>query len=180
MEIIGSERVEGVKIVRNELHKGDDGVVRPEPTDITDTIPCGLVFRSIGYRGVPLEGVPFDEQAGVIPNEGGRIGGGRRVRGGLDQARPQRDHRHQQARRPGDGRRAAGGRRAPAACSSPRTPDPESLEQLLTERKPDHVTYAGWEAIDRAEREAGEAEGRPRVKLTRTEELLEAAREKVG
>ena len=62
----------------------------------------------------------------------------------------------------------------------PSDADPESLEQLLTERKPDHVTYAGWEAIDRAEREAGEAEGRPRVKLTRTEQLLEAAREKVG
>ena len=62
----------------------------------------------------------------------------------------------------------------------PSDPDPESLEQLLTERKPDHVTYEGWEAIDRAEREAGEAQGRPRMKLTRTEELLEAAREKVG
>ena len=62
----------------------------------------------------------------------------------------------------------------------PTDPDPDSLEQLLRERKPEHVTYAGWEAIDRAEREAGEAEGRPRVKLTRTEELLEAAREKVG
>jgi ferredoxin--NADP+ reductase len=39
------------------------------------------------------------------------------------------------------------------------------------------VTYAGWEAIDRAEREAGEPHGRPRVKYTSFEELLEAARE---
>jgi ferredoxin/flavodoxin---NADP+ reductase len=42
------------------------------------------------------------------------------------------------------------------------------------------VTYAGWEAIDRAEKAAGEPQGRPRVKLTTTEELLEAARERVG
>ena len=105
VEIIGSERVEGVKIVRNELHKGDDGVVRPEPTDITDTIPCGLVFRSIGYRGVPLEGVPFDEKGGVDPQRGRPDRRWRRVRRGLDQARAQRDHRHQQARRAGDRRR---------------------------------------------------------------------------
>ncbi len=179
VEIIGSERVEGVKIVRNELHKGDDGVVRPQPTDISDTIPCGLVFRSIGYRGVPLEGVPFDEQAGVIPNEGGRIAeGGEYVVGWIKRGPSGiigTNKRDAQETVDAVIEDASAGR-----LLEPSDADPESLEQLLTERKPDHVTYAGWEAIDRAEREAGEAEGRPRVKLTRTEQLLEAAREKVG
>jgi len=62
----------------------------------------------------------------------------------------------------------------------PSDPDRDSLEQLLDERKPEHVTYEGWEAIDRSEREAGEPHGRPRVKLTRFEQLLEAARERVS
>ena len=58
----------------------------------------------------------------------------------------------------------------------PSDPDRDSLEQLLDERKPEHVTYEGWEAIDRQERGAGEPQGRPRVKLTSFDELLEAAR----
>jgi ferredoxin--NADP+ reductase len=69
---------------------------------------------------------------------------------------------------------------AAGALLEPADPDRDSLEQLLAERKPDHVTYAGWEAIDRQEREAGEPQGRPRVKLTTFEELVEAAREKVS
>ena len=79
-------------------------------------LPVGLVFRAIGYQGVPLAGVPFDPMAAVIPNQGGRIVDpavdaplARRVRGRLDQARPARDHRHQQARRPGDRARPARG-----------------------------------------------------------------------
>ncbi len=184
VEILGSERVEGVRIVRNELHRGADGRVRPEPTDISDVVECGLVFRSIGYRGVPLEGVPFDEQRAVIPNDAGRVSdthggtGGEYVVGWIKRGPSgiigtnKRDAQETVDALLED---VAAGR-----LLQPSDPDPDSLEQLLSERKPDHVTYAGWEAIDRAEREAGEAEGRPRVKLTRTEELLEAAREKVG
>jgi ferredoxin--NADP+ reductase len=174
VEILGDERVEGVRIVRNEL----DEAQRPRPTEITDTIGCGLVFRSIGYRGVPLEGVPFDEQKGVIPNEAGRVSDGEYVVGWIKRGPSgiigtnKRDAKETVDALLED---VAAGR-----LHEPTDPDPDSLEQLLNERKPDHVTYAGWEAIDRAEREAGEAEGRPRVKLTRTEELLEAAREKVG
>ena len=63
---------------------------------------------------------------------------------------------------------------------SPRDPDRDALEDLLAERRPDHVTYAGWEAIDRAEKGLGEPQGRPRVKLCSFDELLEAAREPVA
>jgi ferredoxin--NADP+ reductase len=60
--------------------------------------------------------------------------------------------------------------------NEPADPSRDSLERLLTERAPEHVTYEGWEAIDQAEKEAGEPHGRPRVKLTTTEDLLDAAR----
>ena len=119
------------------------------------------MFRSIGYRGVPLEGVPFDEQHGIVPNEAGRIGeGGEYVVGWIKRGPSgiigtnKRDAQETVDTLLED---VEAGR-----LLEPSDPDPESLEQLLTERKPDHVTYDGWEAIDRAEREAGEAQGRPR------------------
>ena len=58
---------------------------------------------------------------------------------------------------------------------TPADPSPAGAERLLVTRRPDLVTYAGWEAIDRHERSLGEAQGRPRVKLTRIEELVRAA-----
>ena len=66
------------------------------------------------------------------------------------------------------------------ALTPPADPDRDALEELLAERRPDHVTYAGWEAIDRAEKGLGEPQGRPRVKLCSFDELLEAARERVS
>ena len=60
---------------------------------------------------------------------------------------------------------------------APADPDRDSLEALIAERQPDAVSYAGWQAVDRVEREAGEPHGRPRVKLCSFEELLEAAKD---
>jgi len=57
----------------------------------------------------------------------------------------------------------------------PDTPDPAAIESLLRSRQPDLVTYSGWESIDRHERALGEPSGRPRVKLTRIDELLRVA-----
>jgi ferredoxin--NADP+ reductase len=183
VEILGEERVEGIRIVRNELYQDDGGALRPRPTDETEELECGLVFRSIGYRGVPLAGLPFDERTGTMPNQGGRV---------IDPA----------TGRPLPGVYAVGWiKRGPTGiigtnkkdaqetvdavlqdADSGRVPEPpepesEAVDELLRERAPDHVTYAGWEAIDRREREAGEPQGRPRVKLCTFEELLEAARE---
>ena len=53
--------------------------------------------------------------------------------------------------------------------------DDEALERLLVERAPEHVTYEGWEAIDRAEQERGKPLGRPRVKFISIAEMLDAA-----
>ena len=182
VRILGDERVEGVELVRNELHHGGDGVLRARATDDHETLEAGLVFRSIGYRGVPIEGVPFDEWKGTVPNEGGRV---------LDP--------HEQQSIPGEYvvgwiKRGPSGVIGTNKRDAQETVDhlvedlhegrlpepsgdtsPEAIEALLTERKPDHVTYKGWELIDAAEKAAGEPLGRPRVKLTRVEEMLDAA-----
>src|SRR5205807_4076088 len=74
VEIRGSGRVEAVDVRRNEIVRADDGSLRPRPVDgEVETIDCGLVLRSVGYRAVPLPGVPFDERSFVLPNDRGRV-----------------------------------------------------------------------------------------------------------
>jgi ferredoxin--NADP+ reductase len=160
VELLGAERVEAITIVRNELVAGDDGSLRSRPTDARETIAAGLLLRAIGYRGTPLEGVPFDERAGVIVNERGRV----------------RD-------RPGE--YAVGWvKRGPTGVIGTNKKDAQEtvdvlLEDLaagrLPERPPIDDTYEGWEMIDRHERELGEPAGRPRVKLTSVDDMVEVA-----
>lgn len=177
LEILGEERVEGVRICRNELVAGKAGRLSAQPTGQTEELAASIVFRSIGYKGTPLPGVPFDDGVGTIPNEEGRIDGrpgeytvGWIKRGpsgiiGTNKRDAQETVNHLLADFDA------------GVLLDPADPDPEAIEALLTERKPDHVTYAGWEAIDHAEKTAGEPHGRPRVKHTTYDELLQAARD---
>ena len=177
IEILGTDSVEGIRFVHNELVEAGDGSIRPRATDITEELDCGLVFRSIGYRGTRLPGVPFDEDRCVIPNHGGRVEGrtgeyavGWIKRGptgiiGTNKRDAQETVDTLLADLDSDG------------LGSPGAPDRDAMEALLAERRPDAVSYAGWQAVDRAEREAGEPHGRPRVKLCSFEELLEAAKD---
>src|ERR687894_2539494 len=177
VEILGSDRVEGIRFVHNELVEGDDGSIRAKPTDIAEELEAGLVFRSIGYRGTKLPGVPFDEGACVIPNERGRVtdrtgeytvGWIKRGPTGIIGTN-KRDAQETVDTLLED---LDAGR-----LGNPSDPDRDSLEALVAERQPDAVSYAGWQAVDRAEREAGEPHGRPRVKLCSFDELLEAAKD---
>jgi ferredoxin--NADP+ reductase len=183
LEILGEERVTGIRICRNRLRE-EGGALRACSTETTEELDCGIVFRSIGYRGIPIQGVPFDERRGTVPNEGGRIrGNGEPLRGEYAVGWIKRGPTGIIGTNKRDAQETVdnliedleAGR-----LNEPADPSRDSLEELLAERKPDHVTYTGWEAIDRTEKEAGEPQGRPRVKLTTTEELLEAARERVG
>nr|WP_239004061.1 4Fe-4S binding protein [Nocardia panacis] len=73
LEIRGTDRVTGVQVGRNELAADAEGVPRAVPTGATEVLETGLVLTSVGYRGVALPGLPFDEKAGVIPNSGGGV-----------------------------------------------------------------------------------------------------------
>jgi ferredoxin/flavodoxin---NADP+ reductase len=177
VEILGTDRVEGVRIVHNELTEGEDGSLRPRPTDVTEELECGLVFRSIGYQGTRIDGVPFDEKSCTIPHEHGRIAGRigeyavgwikRGATGIIGTNKRDAQETVDAVLEDLDADRLA----------TPADPDRDSMEALLAERQPDAVSYAGWQAVDRAEREAGEPHGRPRVKLCSFEELLEAAKD---
>ena len=182
VRILGEDRVEGVELVRNELHRGGDGSLRAQSTEEHETLEAGLVFRSIGYRGVPIEGVPFDEWRGTVPNEGGRV---------LDpheQTSVAGEYVVGWIKRGPSGVIGTNKRDAQETVNNliedlheGRLPEPtgdpsaEAIEALLAERKPEHVTYRGWELIDAVEVDAGEPLGRPRVKLTKVDEMLDAA-----
>ncbi|MBF6212085.1 FAD-dependent oxidoreductase [Nocardia puris] len=71
--VLGEDRVAGIELARNELVVGEDGRTTAVATGETDRVEAGLVLTSVGYRGVPLRGLPFDERAGVIPNSAGRV-----------------------------------------------------------------------------------------------------------
>jgi ferredoxin/flavodoxin---NADP+ reductase len=171
--ILGDERVEAIELVRNELVER-----RAVATDERERLPTGLVFRSIGYHGVPLPDLPFDESRGTLPNDGGRVLGedGSPLRGvycaGWIKRGPtgvigtnKKDAVETVALLLED---------AQAGRLSPR--EDADLLDVLAERDGRPVLYAGWEEIDRVERAAGEPHGRPRVKLATWDELLAAAR----
>ncbi|MGZ4310737.1 MAG: NADP oxidoreductase, partial [Solirubrobacteraceae bacterium] len=185
LEILGEGEegpVSGVRVAINRLVTTDDGRVRAEPTGETEVIECGLVLRSIGYRGTPLAEIPFDDRRGLIRNESGRVCNdqgvcrGEYVVGWIKRGPTgvigtnKKDAADTVARIIEDAEADA------LSQPSGELSDPEAVAAWLTERVPGHVTWAGWEMIDAYESSLGEPKGRPRVKLVRLAELLEASR----
>jgi ferredoxin--NADP+ reductase len=176
VELVGEGpdgQVQGLRVVRNELVDG-----RAVATDEQEVIECGLVVRSIGYRGRPLPGVPFDERRGLIANDAGRVTGedgaplpGEYVVGWIKRGPSgvigtnKKDSADTTAKMVEDAE--AGRLNAPTVDDDP--------EAWLRERVPGLVTWEGWQAIDAHETAAGEQQGRPRVKLVRVPEMLSVA-----
>jgi ferredoxin--NADP+ reductase len=184
VEILGTDRVEGVRIVHNELVE-DEGRVSARPTGETEVIEAQLVIRSVGYTGSPLPGVPFDDGRGTIHNHCGRV-----THVGTEDALPGVYTAGWVKRGPsgviGTNKKCAQetvdllledlqAGKLPAPTSTP-----NQLLDALEERGVEVVDYAGWELIDAHEKSLGEPNGRPRVKLVRrAEHLLHAAASKV-
>jgi len=182
-ELIGTEQVEAVKLVKNVLTQNDDGSLRPKATDQTEILPCGLIFRSIGYKGVALPDVPFDAKGGVIPNQKGRVVdaqqcviNGEYVAGWIKRGpsgiigtnRPDSVETVESALADmRDGK-----------TLTPTNTSADAIPALLDSRGVDYTTYADWQALDQAEIERGAAQGRPRVKFSRISEMLDVIREK--
>jgi ferredoxin--NADP+ reductase len=191
-ELVGDgDGVRTVVMAHNALTASDDGRLRAEPTGETEDIDAGLVMRAIGYRGIALPGVPFDARSATIPNEGGRVVALDGPPAGAPEAAPSRVLPGEYAvgwikRGPSgvigtnkkDAQQTVDALLEDLAADKhlqPVEPDPEAIERLLAERVPALVTYEGWSEIDRHEQALGEPHGRPRVKLTRIEQLLRVA-----
>jgi ferredoxin--NADP+ reductase len=170
VEIRGGSRVEEIELARNRLEADESGALRAVPTDERETLETGIVFRSVGYRGVELAGVPFDERTGTVPNDRGRVAPGVYAAGWI--------------KRGPSGVIGTNKKDATETVEllledlrdAPRNDVAlEEIDRFFAERVPRLVMYPGWTSIDEHERAAGEKLGRPRVKLCTWDELLEAA-----
>ena len=181
VELLGTDgQVDRMRLVKNELVASDSGRLSARPTDVFEELSVGLVFRSVGYRGVPLPGVPFNDRWGIIPNDRGRVIN-------LD------------TKIPVPGEYTAGWiKRGPSGVIGTNKPDAletvncmlEDLkhgrvlapdhpavaeaEELVRHRQPKFFSYADWLKLDEIETARGQAVGRPRVKFTRIEDMLAA------
>lgn len=181
LRILGDERVEGIELAVNELVADDDGWLSARPTDQTETIDCSLVLRSIGYRGSPLDGVPFDDHRATISNIAGRV-----VDPDTEEPVPGVYTAGWIKRGPsgiiGTNKKCALETvsllledHAAGALPTP-TADADDLDQLIAARQPDYIDFAGWTTIDTHEQTLGEAQGRPRVKLVTIDEMVRIAK----
>ena len=181
VEILGSSgHVRAMRLVKNELYSTDMGTLRPKATDKFEELEVGLVFRSIGYKGLPLSDIPFNPKWGVILNEKGRV------------VEPE-------SRKPIVGEYTAGWiKRGPNGVIGTNKPDAletvscmledlkaeltlkpshqrsSDTETLIRRHRPDYFSYTDWQRIDEIEREKGLQSGRPRVKFTTVEEMSAA------
>ena len=172
--------VGGIRLVRNRLVASETGTIQAKATDQFEELPVGLVFRSVGYRGVPLPGVPFDDKWGVVLNEKGRVldpdtGEARRgeytagwiKRGATGVIGTNKVDAAETVQAMADDL-AAGHTLAPTE------PDPGTLERLIHQRQPQNVSYADWLKLNEVELARGRERGRPRLKFTRVDDMLAA------
>ncbi|MGW4241051.1 FAD-dependent oxidoreductase [Nocardia sp. NPDC004722] len=176
--VTGTDKVEGIEFVHNELVQ-ENGRTVARASDRTDSLSASLVLRSIGYKGQPVADVPFDESKGVIPNDKGRVlADGNPVAGVYVSGWIKRGPRGVIGSNRVDSQETVDQLIADFTAGKLAAPQGNraALEALLSERQPDQIGRDGWKAIDAAEKTAGKAGGRPRVKFTKIEDLLKAAK----
>ncbi len=180
VEIRGEDgAVRAVRLERNRLEAGAGGYLSAVGTGKTEELGTGLVLRSVGYRGVPLPDVPFDETRGVIPNRAGRVlsvpGGdplpGEYVVGWIKRGPSGVIGTNKACANETVVTMIDDAARLCVASGKVTNPDP--ILSILDERSPDYVTADDWRRLDAAEIARGERAGRPRVKFVRVDEMLE-------
>ncbi len=172
--IKGAGRVEEIELGRNELLEHDGRVVARD-TGERETLPMNLVVRAVGYHGVPVPGLPFDDSRGTIPHNGGKVIGrtndyvtGWIKRGpsgviGTNKSDSQDTVENLWEDLTGEPQGEVGADYA------------DELAAWLAERQPLVVTDDHWQQIDAHERSTGEPHGRPRVKVVSVADLLRIA-----
>ena len=182
-ELVGRRgRITGMRVERNELVVDAYGGIRSKGTGQFDLIEAGLVVRSIGYRTVPVEGVPFDPATSTVSNVAGQVAHpstGEVVAG---------EYVVGWAKRGPTGR--IGNNKADAISTvevmvtdlpdlkgvRDDHRDRSRIEAVLRRRDIEYTTYQGWRVLDSHELALGASQGRPRVKVCSVPEMLEVIR----
>jgi ferredoxin--NADP+ reductase len=173
-------RVVGLRVMHNRIDRTPHGTLRAVATGEQETITCGLVLRSIGYRGEPPAGIPSDPRTGLILNREGRVADA--------EGRPQRgEYTTGWIKRGPSGVIGTNKKcsaetvglicadRSAGSLNQPSNPEPAAVEAWLRRSAGRLVTWSGWSAIDTHELTAGERRGRPRVKLVSIPAMHEVA-----
>jgi ferredoxin--NADP+ reductase len=176
-EVLGGDRVRALRIEQNQLVEAEDGSVVARGTGVFETLECGLVLRSIGYRGVALPGAPFDTKRGLIPNDGARVLGtdGKPVHGlyavGWIKRGP--------SGLIGTNKSCAKDTvtallsDTDSLLARPRA-SAQDLAELLANAGTRAVTFADWQRLDAIEVARGKAAGKVREKLVNVRAMLDA------
>jgi ferredoxin/flavodoxin---NADP+ reductase len=182
VELIGDARgrVTRMRLVRNTLVASETGALNAAATGEHEDLDVGLVFRSVGYRGVALPDVPFHERWGVILNEKGRVldpATGRVVPGLYASGWIKRGPSGVIGTNKPDSVETVSAMLedlAQGAHFTPAEPDPDAAAALVQARQALFVTYADWRKLDALEIANGQASGRPRLKFTSVDDMLAA------
>jgi ferredoxin--NADP+ reductase len=175
IEITGTEKVETIVLGRNELFTDEHGRQVARDTGRRETLPAQLVVRAVGYRGVAIAGLPFDERSGTIPHADGKI---------RDRANDyvvgwiKRGPSGVIGTNKSDSQDTVDTLVAGLTSAQPRevgSDYPEDLARWLVGKQPKLVTDDHWQLIDTHERSAGEPHGRPRRKLVKVADMLHIA-----
>ena len=172
-----TNHVTGIRIVKNESFLGNDGTVRVRATESEEILPVQMVFRSVGYRGVPLPEVPFDASSGVIPNVSGRVidSDKQPVNGLYVVGWIKRGPSGVIGSNKTDAKETVNGMIEDAVagrCFAPSHPDAASVYALIASRQPRHVDFNHWRELDDVEVRNGLAAERPRIKFTNVDDML--------
>ena len=167
-----------MKLTRNELYKDDSGNLRSRGTEMQEELDIGLVFRSIGYYGVPLAHVPFREDWGIIPNNSGRIvdmDTGRQIEGHYVVGWIKRGPSGVIGTNRPDAKETVDLLLADVLGTKhlyPVRTQPGQIVAELQARQLNFVTYEDWLYLDAEEIRRGSEQGRPRLKFTSSAEML--------
>ena len=178
VELKGAGKVESLVLEKNRLEKDEKGNVRAKGTGLQEILNVGTVFRSIGYLGEALPGVPFNPQWGVIPNKTGRVltsEGGQVIprlytagwikRGPSGVIGTNKACAVETVRAMLDDFQSG-------ALNHTELPEGSDILGFLSGKGVRVVSFSDWKKLDAEEVSRGQAEGRPRKKLTRVEEML--------
>ena len=170
-EVIGENgKVTGFRIERTEL----DGTGNVKTTGQFREFPVQAIYRAVGYFGSPLPGIPFDERAGVITNQGGRVhdSSGSVIPGVYATGWIKRGPVGLIGHTKSDALETIGNLIADkASWWQPAQPSEDSIIELLEGKGVDFITWADWLKIDHEETSRGTQVGRERIKLYDRDEI---------
>ena len=177
VEILGRQRVTGMRLRKNEIIQDSKGRQQTVPLESSEEIPCGVVFRSIGYKVSHVPGVPYDFKRSLIPHTLGQVlsvddglpvpglfVAGWAKRGPTGVIGTNKPDAGETARSLIDAYRAD---QLPEPCDG-------DIEVLLAERHTPYVSFIDWQLLDKLEINAGMVQGRPRRKMTDVPAMLKA------